>query len=171
MRLTEALADFRIDGYAIIPGVVDPDACRALAATLQGHAHRAGLRHAMQFGEVRAFAEQRVLTEIASAALGSQAVPYKATLFDKSGTKNWLIAWHQDTALPLASRFNSPGWGPWSTKDGRNYAHAPTWALERVVALRIQLDASLPDNGSLRVIPGSHRRGVLTDAEVFELAA
>jgi ectoine hydroxylase-related dioxygenase (phytanoyl-CoA dioxygenase family) len=107
---------------------------------------------------------------IARRALGDRAVPYRATLFEKSGRANWLVVWHQDTALPLASRFDSPEWGPWSEKAGVLYAHAPAWALSRVVALRIHLDASTAENGPLRVIPGSHEAGVLNDGEVFRLA-
>jgi ectoine hydroxylase-related dioxygenase (phytanoyl-CoA dioxygenase family) len=51
-----------------------------------------------------------------------------------------------------------------------NYAHAPTWALSRIVALRIHLDASTLENGPLRVIPGSHAAGVLSDPEVIRVA-
>jgi ectoine hydroxylase-related dioxygenase (phytanoyl-CoA dioxygenase family) len=97
-------------------------------------------------------------------------VPYRATLFEKSGRANWLVVWHQDTALPLASRIESDEWGPWSTKSGVLYAHAPAWALERIVALRVHLDASTSDNGPLRVLPDTHRAGVLSDDAVFALA-
>ena len=72
--------------------------------------------------------------------------------------------------MPLCERFEAVGWGPWSLKAGICYAHAPTFALERIVALRVHLDASRADNGPLRVIPGSHRRGVLSDDEVFAVA-
>src|SRR5262249_11011309 len=65
----------------------------------------------------------------------------------------------------------SPSWGPWSEKEGINYAHAPTWALSRVVAVRVHLDASTEENGSLRVMPESHTAGVLTDDEVAAYAA
>ena len=57
--------------------------------------------------------------------------------------------------------------GPWSEKAGIFYAHAPGWELSRVVALRVHLDASASENGPLRVVPGSHEAGVLTDKEVF----
>jgi len=63
-----------------------------------------------------------------------------------------------------------PGWGPWSTKSGVAYAHAPAHALEGVLALRLHLDDSTLQNGPLRVVPGSHRRGVLTDEDVQTLA-
>jgi len=88
-------------------------------------------------------------------------------LFEKSGKANWLISWHQDTALPIESSFDAPGWGPWSEKEGVRYVHAPTWALSRVIALRIHIDASTKENGPLRVIPASHQAGVLSDERVL----
>ena len=39
-----------------------------------------------------------------------------------------------------------------------------------IVALRIHLDDSTSDNGPLRVLPGTHRMGVLSDAQIRELA-
>jgi ectoine hydroxylase-related dioxygenase (phytanoyl-CoA dioxygenase family) len=110
------------------------------------------------------------LLAIATHALGECAIPYRATLFEKSGHANWLVVWHQDTALPLSSVNVGSEWGPWSRKAGVIYAHAPTWALSRTIALRVHLDASTPENGPLRVIPGSHANGVLTDKEVFAVA-
>jgi ectoine hydroxylase-related dioxygenase (phytanoyl-CoA dioxygenase family) len=97
-------------------------------------------------------------------------VPYRATLFDKSLRSNWLVAWHQDTALPLRSRHDAPGWGPWSVKGGILYAHAPSFALETLIALRVHVDDSTESNGSLRVLPRTHRLGVLTDGQVADLA-
>jgi len=89
-------------------------------------------------------------------------------LFDKTIAANWLIAWHQDIALPLVSRFDAAGWGPWSCKQGVHYCHAPGWALSKILALRLHLDASAHENGPLRVVPGSHRCGVLTDSQVLD---
>ena len=63
-----------------------------------------------------------------------------------------------------------PEWGPWSTTVGVLYAIAPPTALARVVALRVHLDDSTAANGPLRVLPGTHERGVLDDAEVHRLA-
>jgi ectoine hydroxylase-related dioxygenase (phytanoyl-CoA dioxygenase family) len=119
---------------------------------------------------VAALATDSRLVATAKGALGASATPFRATLFEKSGKANWLVAWHQDTALPLTSRFDASGWGPWSEKTGILYAHAPAWALSRIVALRIHLDHSTSENGPLRVIPGSHAAGVLTDAQVLDYA-
>ena len=80
------------------------------------------------------------------------------------------MAWHQDTALPLRDRRDVAGWGPWSVKDGVNYAHAPAQALEKVLALRLHVDDSTLDNGPLRVLPGTHTQGVLTEEEIHVAA-
>lgn len=108
--------------------------------------------------------------ELARSVLGPEAFPFRATLFDKSPESNWLVVWHQDTALPLRERREVRGWGPWSTKEGIAYAHAPTGALSQVLALRIHLDDSTALNGPLRVLPTTHTLGVLEDEQVHELA-
>jgi ectoine hydroxylase-related dioxygenase (phytanoyl-CoA dioxygenase family) len=160
-------------GYSITEAVLSLHECdKLIAALLLGDTRRgrAGVRHLMTRPEVAALATDRRLVDLATEALGGRAVPYRATLFEKSGRANWLVVWHQDTALPLALRVGSIEWGPWSTKAGVLYAHAPAWALTRIVALRIHLDASTVENGPLRIIPGSHRAGVLTDEAVFDTA-
>jgi len=40
-----------------------------------------------------------------------------------------------------------------------------------VIALRVHLDASIADNGPLRVVPGSHLAGVLSDQAVMEFVS
>jgi Phytanoyl-CoA dioxygenase (PhyH) len=56
----------------------------------------------------------------------------------------------------LKERQEAPGWGPWSIKEGVQYAHAPAKALQRVLALRVHLDDSTSKNGPLRILPGTH---------------
>jgi ectoine hydroxylase-related dioxygenase (phytanoyl-CoA dioxygenase family) len=125
----------------------------------------------MQVPAVAALAGSPELRRLAARVVGSGATPYRATLFDKSALANWSVAWHQDTALPLGRRMETPGWGPWSRKAGILYAHAPATALEQVVALRIHLDDSGADNGPLLVVPGSHRHGILDDSAIAALRA
>ena len=160
-------------GYSIHGGVISPGECVALGEQLMAAEvgrSRAGARHLMRLPAIAAAAHDPRLMRIARESLGASAVPFRATLFEKSGPSNWLVVWHQDTALPLVERFEAPGWGPWSTKCGVHYAHAPTEALERILALRLHLDDSSADNGPLLVVPGSHTLGVLSDDEVFRAA-
>jgi len=131
---------------------------------------RAGIRHAMGLIPVARLARHPHLIKFAFDVLGQSAFPFRATLFDKSPQSNWLVVWHQDTALPLQERQEVQGWGPWSVKEGVPYAHAPATALGRVLALRVHLDDSTAANGPLRVLPATHTLGVLSDDALHELS-
>jgi hypothetical protein len=156
-------------GYSVKEPLLSDQECDSLLQDLTGTTQsRAGARHLMTNPAVGALAHDRRMLEVARAVLSGVAVPFRATLFAKSETSNWLIPWHQDTALPLSFRVDRPQWRSWSQKGGIYYAHAPAWALERVVALRLHLDESTSENGPLRVIPGSHQVGVLTDEAVYD---
>lgn len=162
------------DGFAIIPDVISADEIARFLGELGEKPlprSRAGFRHAMRHETIAALSRRPSLVEIAKEILGAAAIPFRATLFDKSPTSNWLVVWHQDTALPIQRRRDVPGWGPWSVKDGITYAHAPAAPLERVIALRVHLDDSTAENGPLRVLPGTHAIGVLEDAAIHQLAA
>ncbi len=142
----------------------DAVSCSNLART------KAGIRHALREPAVLKLANNFRLISIAKQVLGPHAFPYRATLFDKSPDSNWLVVWHQDTSLPIEEKRESAGWGPWSVKDQVNYAHAPAKALEQVLAIRVHLDDSTVENGPLRVLPGTHNRGLLTDEEIHKLS-
>ncbi len=159
-------------GFRIVSGVLGPGETSHLLRTLetsQVTRSRAGARHLMKYPAVSDVANDPRLLAIARGFLGSSTVPFRTTLFDKASARNWLVPWHQDTALPLQERRDVPGWGPWSMKVGITYAHAPATALSRVVALRLHVDDSREDNGPLRVLPGTHTLGVLTEADTERL--
>jgi hypothetical protein len=161
-------------GFAIIPHVLTHERIARLVEDLEQatlRRSRAGVRHALQHPVFAALASESPILDIAREVLDGDAFPYHATLFDKSPDANWLVVWHQDTALALLERRDIPGWGPWSVKEGVTYAHAPESALRRVLALRIHLDDSTAENGPLRVLPGTHTAGVLSDDAIHQLAA
>jgi len=161
------------EGFAILPGVFSHGFLDCLLQEIDDltpRRSRAGVRHAMGLAPVANLAQRSEMTEIAQEVLGPGAFAFRATLFDKSRKANWLVVWHQDKALPLRSRLEVNGWGPWSLKEGIHYGHAPTSALSQVVALRVSIDDSTVENGPLRVLPGTHRQGVLSDDRVHEIA-
>jgi len=152
-------------GFDIIPDIFSATQMDRLLAQLQESIlprSRAGIRHALRHPSVAAIARGRLL-ELAERVLGCETIPFRATLFDKSPRSNWLVVWHPDTTLPLARRIDIGGWGPWSKKDGVWYARAPAEALSKVLA---HLDDSSAENGPLRVLPGTHNLGVLSDDEI-----
>ncbi|MGD9561320.1 MAG: phytanoyl-CoA dioxygenase family protein [Pyrinomonadaceae bacterium] len=155
-------------GFEIVEGVLTQGECDDLIAYLCRDESRAGFRHLMRDPRVFQIASDLRLMSITERVFGRHLIPYKATLFQKTGKANWLVSWHQDTALPLAAMPDREDWGPASVKDGVTFAHAPTWALSKIIALRIHLDASTEANGPLRVIPGSHRKRLLRGDEFSE---
>jgi phytanoyl-CoA dioxygenase PhyH len=157
------------DGYGITEAVIGRTEILNLLRALESSSLKrslAGARHLMSESVVSDVANDVRLLTVARTFLGTNPIPYRATLFDKSSAQNWLVPWHQDTALPLCERRDIPGWGPWSVKAGVTYAHAPASMLSRIVALRLHFDDSRDDNGPLRVLPGTHVLGVLSDAEI-----
>ena len=158
-------------GYGIVEGVFSGADLAPVVAALDGRLDtrsRAGARHVLALPEIRALADDPRLISMAARFVGP-AQPFRATLFDKSASANWLVAWHQDTALPMRAQADAAGWGPWSIKAGIVHAHAPASALARVVALRVSLDPSTEANGPLRVLPGTHVHGLLDGAAVERL--
>src|SRR5208282_2418388 len=95
------------DGFAILPGLFSQDYLDRLLREINELAprrSRAGVRHALGLPPVSAAARQPQMIELARGVLGPDAFPFRATLFDKSPEANWLIVWHQDTALPLREK-------------------------------------------------------------------
>ena len=159
-------------GFEVVRSVLAGTEIAQIAEAFQGESidrSRAGARHLMHHPVVDRVAHDPRLVAIASRFLAPATIPFRATLFDKSPDNNWLVVWHQDTALPLRERRDVSGWGSWSVKAGIVYAHAPAAALSRVIALRLHIDDSGADNGPLRVLPGTHMHGVMSDADVAQL--
>jgi ectoine hydroxylase-related dioxygenase (phytanoyl-CoA dioxygenase family) len=166
------MSAFERQGFEILPKLFDRDSMASVSKSLDEmplRRGRAGARNALRIESVQDLAFDSRLINIASSLLGGNAVPFRATLFDKSFATNWLVVWHQDTALPVRERRDTKGWGPWSVKEGVICAHAPADALEQVLAIRIHLDHSNEKNGSLRVLPQTHTLGVLSDDAIYDL--
>ncbi|NOT48042.1 MAG: hypothetical protein HOP17_09895 [Acidobacteria bacterium] len=159
-------------GFEIVEGVFTTDECEEIIAVLDHKISllesRAGARNLMRDPLISKIAADERLLSITERAFDRPLVPFKATLFQKTGKANWLVAWHQDTALPVERIPSGDGWGPSSVKNRINFVHAPTEALSKVLALRIHLDASTHTNGPLRVIPGSHKKRLIDDGEFGE---
>ena len=97
---------------------------------------------------------------------GVRAFPVRALLFDKPPEANWKVPWHQDLSIAVRHKRDITGFGPWSNKAGVLHVQPRVNVLESMLTVRIHLDDCGKQNGALRVIPGSHTRGRLTDTEI-----
>jgi ectoine hydroxylase-related dioxygenase (phytanoyl-CoA dioxygenase family) len=68
--------------------------------------------------------------------------------------------------IAVAQRKEVPGWGPWSIKAGVHHVRPSSELMSRMLAVRLHLDDCGNDNGPLRAVPGSHRRGFLSDTQI-----
>ncbi len=98
--------------------------------------------------------------------LGTKCFAVRGILFNKLPAVNWKVAWHQDCVIAVRYPKDLEGWGPWSVKDGVHHVRPPADVMARMLAVRIHLDDSSEENGPLRVIPRTHRRGYLTDEQI-----
>jgi ectoine hydroxylase-related dioxygenase (phytanoyl-CoA dioxygenase family) len=135
-----ALRTYEADGYLIFRGVIDA----ALIAEASDHVAWLQQRHPELRGEqlshelvaadpfwVRLVSDDRLL-DIAGIFLGPDIALFASHYISKPPFSGQPVLWHQDGAY---------------------------WPLEpmNVVTLWLAVDPSLPENGCLRVIPGSHR--------------
>lgn len=152
----------RLDGYAVVEGVVPlSEVLGLLAEAERSMCDGAGDRKALAWPWVSRLAADPRLAGLAEACLGGPVRPARGILFDKVPGANWKLGFHQDRALALRERRDVDGFVGWSVKDGVVHALAPAEVLERMVAVRLSLDDCGPDNGPLRVVPGSHLHGLL----------
>jgi hypothetical protein len=155
-------------GHALRRGVLGGDQLGMLAKVLPaGHAARNLL---WERAEIAAALEYLGIDRLACEALGDGAFPINVIYFDKTEGANWKVPGHQDLMMPIERQVDEPGFGGWSTKAGVVHVEPPVEVLERLVALRIHLDDCPASNGPLAVVPGSHTRGKLGDAELGQLA-
>jgi len=153
------------DGFVIAEEVLDTATVGELSRAvdeLPRH-HRSGARNLLTDSAVLAEMARAVpVKRLADEVLGVGSFPVRALLFDKTTDANWMVPWHQDTAVAVTERVEVPGFIGWSVKDGVPHVHPPAAILERMATLRIHLDDCGPDSGPLKVIPGSHRDGRLS---------
>lgn len=129
---------------------------------------RAGRRDGLGDPHVRALAASDGVGRIVGPILGEGAFPIRAILFNKTPTSNWPVAWHQDVMIPLFDQRPVEGFDAWSSKGGVLHARPPAHVLEAMLAVRIDLDGSSQESGALRVLPGTHGKGILSHDAISE---
>ena len=163
-------------GWSVTPPVLPDQRIDELLAALtvvaDERVDRGGVRNLLEsVPAVRALAVAAEVRAIPEAILGSSCFAVRAILFDKTPAANWKVIWHQDLTIAVRARAELPGFGPWSEKDGVVHVQPPAALLERMLAVRVHLDACGPENGPVRVLEGSHTEGRLSSARVDEWRA
>lgn len=171
------VGDLSDDGFAIVSDIIDESQCQQLHDAIDRvHEHCNGRKRANRVyairnlldavPETRDLANSLAVRALVESHLGTAAFVTRAILFDKTPSANWNVTWHQDRTIAVQQRRDVAGFGPWSVKAGVQNVSPPAAVLEQMLTVRIHLDDCAADNGALRVVPGSHRLGILSPEEI-----
>lgn len=106
------------------------------------------------------FIRNTIVADFLLSELGSEAGLVRVLYFDKPPWKSWTLPWHKDMTIAVRdNQIPSEVFSKPTVKSGVCHVEAPTDLLERMLTLRIHLDAHSSVNGALKVVPGSHRNG------------
>lgn len=158
-----ARASFDTAGFALVPGVLPEEECAALAGLVRPGPASAGTRRLLDEPWCVGLADRLRAHPVLAALIPPGHVAVQCTYFEKSTGRNWLVPLHQDLSIPVRARVDAPGLSGWAEKEGGVFVHAPLPLLQELVAVRLHLDDCTEEDGPLKVVPGSHGRGLLSD--------
>jgi len=178
---SNGVSQFDRDGFQIVKSLIEPSECDLLAEELtplfeqrqkSTKSKIGGLRNPLRTSSrVLKFAMSAKVVSLLEKFTGSPAFPVRAIFFDKNPDANWVVPWHQDLAIAVAGRTETPGFTGWSLKDETQHVHPPREILEGMVTLRLHLDDCAASNGALKVLPGTHRHGKLGASDISKWTA
>jgi ectoine hydroxylase-related dioxygenase (phytanoyl-CoA dioxygenase family) len=158
------------NGFVMIDRYLDPDSIDLLIQDLTAlnlTPGRAGIRNLLELvPRIRSLARSQEIRSLVDPILGSTARVVRGIFFDKQPHANWKVPWHQDRTIAVKNRLDVPDYHPWSVKAGIPHVQPPMAILDQMLTVRIHLDRTDESNGALKVIPGSHRDGKLTDIKI-----
>ena len=164
--LSPELLTIEHHGAALYKGAASSILAQLEAVQANLPADHAGLRlHGVQ-GLAALLDATGPIGSLAAHRQGPVSRPVRAILFDKSTATNWALGWHQDRTIAVRKRIDTHGFGPWSVKAGATHVEPPIALLERMLTLRIHLDAVPGDNAPLLIAPGSHRLGRVAERDI-----
>jgi hypothetical protein len=161
--------EFEHDGFIVTTPLLTDAACTDIESVLAQIRNKGvGLRNLLEFAWCKELAQFLREHAAVNGFLPSDAVAVQCTYFEKSPEQNWLVPVHQDLSIPVAEKVDHPALPVWSEKDGSVFVQAPDDILQNLVAARLHIDECGPEDGPLRVVPGSHRTGRLGNAQALK---
>jgi ectoine hydroxylase-related dioxygenase (phytanoyl-CoA dioxygenase family) len=100
------------------------------------------------------------LISIINCLFGNDFFVVKSIYFDKPEESNWFVARHQDLTISVDKKVDLPGYSSWTNKQNQFAVQPPIEILENNFTIRIHLDDTDENNGALKVISGSHLKGI-----------
>lgn len=158
-------------GFSILPDIFSPveiaaiidviDRADTSGDTFRKSAHLFAIRQFLkEIPDVTPLVFNQKLKEVIQDIFGKGYFAIKSIYFDKPGASNWFVAYHQDLTISVKDKIETQGYGPWTVKQGQFAVQPPLNILEHIYTIRIHLDDTDEANGALKVVPGSHKKGI-----------
>ncbi len=160
-----------LDGFAIVAEMYTSEETDAILAVIDGaDSTSPAFRKTTGLFAIRRFlkevpgVKELVLNDrlkhVIRQLFGENYFVVKSIYFDKPEQSNWFVAYHQDLTIAVDKRIETPGYGPWTVKQDQFAVQPPLAILQNNLTIRIHLDDTDEHNGALKVINGSHNKGV-----------
>jgi hypothetical protein len=166
------------EGFSILPGIFGRQEIEHLVDAISKIDQGAGVRRREGVYAVRnllqaspaigELAHSPKVHSLIEERLEKAFFPVRGILFDRTPSANWLVPWHQDVTICVAARIDVPGYGPWTMKAGECHVQPPVSVLKNMLSVRIHLDDCDESNGALRVLPGTHTFGRMSNSQIAE---
>jgi ectoine hydroxylase-related dioxygenase (phytanoyl-CoA dioxygenase family) len=101
------------------------------------------------------------LKEIIKSNFGDNYFITKSIYFDKPEKSNWLVVYHQDLTISVDKKTEIKSFENWTTKHNQFAVQPPKEILEQNFTVRIHIDKTTKENGALKVLNKSHRKGII----------
>ena len=101
------------------------------------------------------------LREIIKLNFGENYFITKSIYFDKPEKSNWFVAYHQDLTISVDRKVEIQNYENWTTKQNQFAVQPPKEILEQNFTIRIHIDKTTKENGALKVLNKSHRKGIV----------
>ena len=85
----------------------------------------------------------------------------KSIYFDKPEKSNWFVAYHQDLTISVDKKVEIENFENWTVKQNQFAVQPPKEILEQNFTIRIHIDKTTKENGALKVLNKSHRKGIV----------
>ncbi|MXN89891.1 phytanoyl-CoA dioxygenase [Flavobacterium sp. Sd200] len=171
MELHQHKSDIETNGFTIINSIYTKDEINGLLSLIENiEALGETFRRSTDIFAIRQFLKEipatiplvfnKKLNQIIASIFGNDYFIVKSIYFDKPGTSNWFVAYHQDLTISVDKKAEIENFGPWTVKQNQYAVQPPVKILENIYTIRIHLDETTQDNGALKVIPRSHARQI-----------
>lgn len=100
------------------------------------------------------------LLEFIKTNFGQNYFITKTIYFDKPEKSNWFVSYHQDLTISVNKKIDVKHFENWTVKQNQFAVQPPKEILENNFTIRIHLDRTTKDNGALKVLNASHKKGI-----------